>query len=138
MAHETIPQDRARTERLQEMLRTRRQTLQQEVEDLLRRRRATQARQWTESVSDAANHAKNMESADRELALIESRSRLAQQFDEALAQLEEGRYGRCVACGAAISLERLNAVPFAKRCVNCQEQAERTDQLEHASERRTI
>ena len=138
MAHDTISQDRARTERLRQMLRDRRQAVQHEVEDLLRRRRATQAQQWTESVPDAADHARNTESADRELALLESRSRLAQQFDEALQQLEDGRYGICIECGAAIGLERLKAVPFAKRCVSCQEKAERIDQLEHASERRTL
>jgi RNA polymerase-binding transcription factor DksA len=35
----------------------------------------------------------------------------------AQAQLAEGSYGRCDSCGATISAERLEARPWAVRCV---------------------
>jgi DnaK suppressor protein len=46
-------------------------------------------------------------------------------IDEALLRIDEGRYGTCKDCEEEISLGRLNAIPFALRCVDCQEQQER-------------
>jgi DnaK suppressor protein len=37
----------------------------------------------------------------------------------ARAKLEEGTYGRCDGCGAAIPQGRLEALPWAVRCVTC-------------------
>ncbi|HMB46794.1 MAG TPA: TraR/DksA family transcriptional regulator [Afifellaceae bacterium] len=37
----------------------------------------------------------------------------------ALARIENGTYGICVACGEPVSEERLDAVPHAPRCRNC-------------------
>lgn len=37
----------------------------------------------------------------------------------ALARIENGTFGDCVACGEQISDERLNAVPHAARCRKC-------------------
>lgn len=41
-------------------------------------------------------------------------------LDEALARLDADKYGRCVACGRPIPLERLRVLPFASNCVDCQ------------------
>jgi DnaK suppressor protein len=43
----------------------------------------------------------------------------------ALARLDAGEYGSCVDCGEAIPMARLQAQPFAIRCVACQERRER-------------
>jgi DnaK suppressor protein len=120
------------------MLLEQRQSVLREVEDLLRRRREDQTRQWEESVPDAADMARKDDSGERDLALLESRNRVRQQYDDALARLDEGRYGLCDDCGRQIGEARLKAVPFAKRCVDCQNKAESIDQLEHAAERRSI
>ena len=42
-------------------------------------------------------------------------------IEEALLRIDEGAYGTCEDCGEEISVKRLNAVPFALRCVECQE-----------------
>jgi RNA polymerase-binding transcription factor DksA len=39
----------------------------------------------------------------------------------ALERLDAGTYGLCEACGTAIPLERLEAMPHARRCVRCPE-----------------
>lgn len=52
------------------------------------------------------------------LAEIES-GELA-QIDEALRRLTEGTYGECQDCGKAIPQKRLQFVPFAIRCVDCE------------------
>ncbi len=40
-------------------------------------------------------------------------------IEAALARVAAGEYGVCVACGAAISEERLAVVPHAPRCRHC-------------------
>ena len=37
--------------------------------------------------------------------------------ERALAKLEDGSYGRCDVCGEPIAAERLEALPWAVRCV---------------------
>jgi DnaK suppressor protein len=39
--------------------------------------------------------------------------------DRALAKLEDGTYGVCDRCGAAITPERLDAIPWTALCVRC-------------------
>jgi RNA polymerase-binding transcription factor DksA len=46
-------------------------------------------------------------------------------IDEALRRIETGTYGTCVRCGKPISEERLEAIPYATRCIDCQRFAER-------------
>ena len=43
----------------------------------------------------------------------------------AMARLRNGSYGICEACGNEIGVERLQALPSARRCVECQERYER-------------
>jgi RNA polymerase-binding transcription factor DksA len=42
------------------------------------------------------------------------------RIGEALRALTEGTYGTCVGCGRGIPAERLEAMPEAVRCVDCQ------------------
>lgn len=39
--------------------------------------------------------------------------------EEAIDRFEDGSYGHCAACGAAIAPERLEAIPWASRCIGC-------------------
>lgn len=48
------------------------------------------------------------------------------EIEAALRRLDEGRYGLCAACGAAIDPRRLQAEPFAVRCAACQTALERS------------
>jgi RNA polymerase-binding transcription factor DksA len=41
------------------------------------------------------------------------------EIDAALARMARGTYGRCTACGADITLERLEAIPQTALCVTC-------------------
>ncbi len=45
-------------------------------------------------------------------------------IDEALARLDKGQYGTCSACSKPIGSPRLQAVPSARYCIDCQELAE--------------
>jgi RNA polymerase-binding transcription factor DksA len=41
------------------------------------------------------------------------------QIDEALIRIQSGSYGRCLACGGPMGLQRLRAVPEARYCIGC-------------------
>ena len=42
-------------------------------------------------------------------------------IDAALGRMDSQDYGVCVDCGEAISRRRLEAIPWANRCITCQE-----------------
>lgn len=43
--------------------------------------------------------------------------------EEALDRIHTGDYGTCLSCEEPIPAKRLNALPWARYCVDCQEQA---------------
>ena len=49
--------------------------------------------------------------------------------ERALARIADASYGECVDCGNAIPFARLAAYPAARRCVACQEAAEKRESL---------
>ena len=49
---------------------------------------------------------------------------LMQLGDEALNRIREGSYGECVNCGNELNAKRLEAVPWTRYCINCQEKVE--------------
>jgi DnaK suppressor protein len=51
----------------------------------------------------------------------------------ALARLDAGHYGACIDCGEPISAPRLQAQPFAIRCIACQERRERAAGLHRST-----
>lgn len=71
-----------------------------------------------------ADSATQMSDADREQAAIEVVLAQREEVRAALRRVDEGTYGRCVDCGAALPEERLEARPEAARCVSCQQKRE--------------
>lgn len=55
-----------------------------------------------------------------DIALAEVCSEDARRIEEALQRHEAGTYGACQECGGAISEARLQALPFADLCRDCQ------------------
>lgn len=64
--------------------------------------------------------------ANREIGVLtlDRDSRIARQVQEALARLRDGSYGICLRCDDPIKPRRLEAVPWARYCVHCQEMLE--------------
>jgi DnaK suppressor protein len=50
--------------------------------------------------------------------LEENAEHLLVEIEAALARIDDGTYGICIACGRAIDLERLEAVPYATLCID--------------------
>lgn len=76
------------------------------------------------SVGDEIDAA--VESAQDELLsqLAAAESRELQRIDVAIQRIGEGSYGVCENCEKNIPLARLQAVPYATLCINCQREME--------------
>jgi DnaK suppressor protein len=61
---------------------------------------------------------------DVELERLAMKRRELRRIDEALERLDLGGYGLCEDCDAEIAEERLEVVPFATRCVDCERRRE--------------
>ena len=60
-------------------------------------------------------------SRDMIAATLERERRTLKEIESALARIKEGEYGVCASCGVAIPRARLEALPWARVCVNCAE-----------------
>lgn len=74
---------------------------------------------------DLADKATNSYTKEFLFGLSDAERALLQAVDEALARLRDGTYGVCVSCGGAMQAKRLEAIPWARHCLSCQEELER-------------
>jgi DnaK suppressor protein len=67
---------------------------------------------------------------ERDLAIrnVDRESSLLRDVQDALRRIHGGEFGTCMECESAISPKRLAAVPWAARCIQCQEAADRDRQ----------
>ncbi|MBN2114277.1 MAG: TraR/DksA C4-type zinc finger protein [Acidimicrobiia bacterium] len=56
---------------------------------------------------------------EKELSLARNAGDLLAQVEEALGRIGAGTYGRCIQCGKAIPVARLEALPYTRLCVGC-------------------
>ncbi|MFH1507113.1 MAG: TraR/DksA family transcriptional regulator [Candidatus Omnitrophota bacterium] len=64
---------------------------------------------------------------DREfsLSLASNERRLLYELDDSLKKIQEGTFGVCEDCKSLITRTRLNAIPYARHCLKCQERREK-------------
>lgn len=79
----------------------------------------------SDELPDVDNHPGDQanELQERELDVTTSEVFLEEErrrIEEARRALADGTYGRCKGCGAEIPVERLEAMPEAVRCLDCQ------------------
>ena len=60
-----------------------------------------------------------------EISKVASVQEFVYLIDEAFRAFDEGVYGVCQKCGCSIEKARIQALPFAKTCIRCQNEAER-------------
>jgi len=66
---------------------------------------------------------------ERELAIrnLDREASLLREVRGALRRIADGSYGVCMHCEEDIKPKRLDAVPWTKYCIRCQEAADRQD-----------
>jgi len=62
-----------------------------------------------------------------ELTLLGEEGKQLSLIQEALQRMEDGTYGNCIDCGKRIPAARLDAIPYAKLCVDCKTVRETND-----------
>ena len=77
-----------------------------------------------EGAQDVADKASNSYQKEFLFSLSNSERDMLQLVEEAIARLDSDRYGYCEVCEDEMDKKRLEAVPWAKRCVSCQEKQE--------------
>ena len=77
-----------------------------------------------EATQDIADKAANSYTKEFLFHQSDDHRRLLQLVNEALERLKNGGYGLCVACNEEVQQKRLEAVPWARHCIECQEKQE--------------
>ena len=129
------PPEASRYDELKRMLQDRQRELVAEVQGKIRGVRAEGAEKPHEVMDQGETSEVDIQE-DIELALIQMKAETLNKINEALARLEEGRYGLCFECGDEISEARLRALPFAVRCKDCEEAREIAAQRERTLSQR--
>jgi DnaK suppressor protein len=78
------------------------------------------------SVDHMADHGSENFDTDQTIGIIERGSDVLFEIDEALARMKSGAFGLCETCPATIGRARLRAMPYARLCLDCQMDQERT------------
>ena len=77
-----------------------------------------------DGAQDVADKASNSYTKEFLFSLSNSERDVLQMVDEALGRIEDRRFGVCISCEDEMNLKRLEAVPWARHCLSCQEKQE--------------
>ena len=85
----------------------------------------TYGKEADEEVSqDIADKASNSYTKEFLFSLSNTERDMLALVDEAIVRIDDRKYGSCVVCEEELDKKRLEAVPWAKRCISCQEKQE--------------
>jgi DnaK suppressor protein len=79
----------------------------------------------SEATQDPADMAANAYTKELLFSMSANDRHLLELVDEALVRIEDGEYGKCVHCNEPVQERRLEAVPWARHCLRCQDLQER-------------
>ncbi len=69
---------------------------------------------------DAADMATTTFERERDESLVWNIKDMLNKINDSLSRIKEGTYGICTECSQEISIERLEAIPYAENCLRCQ------------------
>ncbi len=120
--------DKKRLDQFRKTLEERQQALRRNVTRSEQDGRASDL----DTAQDIADRAAS--SYNKEFLFHQSNSerQLLQMVEGALSRLREGSFGQCISCGKDINPKRLEAVPWTRHCIECQERLEQ-GRLEEAT-----
>ena len=124
-----------RREALWQMLMRKRQDIIKEIEGGLGQSLIEDKQRRLQSACDVGDHSLIDLDSELGISLKEMRDRRIRTIDEALTRLTEDTYGICAECGVEISERRLDSVPFAKLCLECQSKEELLGKIEREEDR---
>jgi len=117
-----MPMRAAMLERLKQRLVVKRRELLSGV----REQHANSLESGGDGIQDIADQATTAYTKEFLLSIGDAERQLLKQVDAALEKIRLKKYGQCERCGEKIGEKRLEALPFARLCISCQEEEERT------------
>lgn len=101
------------------------ETRQQELRRMVTRTQQDGRSADEDTAQDIADKAAS--SYNKEFLFHQSNNdrQLLQMVEGALARIREGNFGECISCGTEINPKRLEAVPWTRHCIECQEKLEK-------------
>lgn len=96
-----------------------------ELLDRVRSARDTEQQSNAEEAPDLGDRALSTVTRDLMYLLTGSERDLVKRVDESLERITTGGFGACVHCGEPIQSARLEALPWARHCIDCQELQDR-------------
>ena len=121
---------------LKQMLEDRKRQMLSQVHEKIRDVRSENVSGKVNNVLDPGESSEAGIQEDIEFALIQMKAETLDKINQALTRLEEGAYGNCFECGEEISQARLRALPFAVRCIECEQARENAQKRERAMAQR--
>ena len=116
-----MPMKAAMMERLKQKLLLKRRQLLNEV----REKHADNLEAGSDGIQDIADQATTAYTKEFLLSIGDTERQLLKQVDAALEKIRLKKYGQCERCGEMIGEKRLEALPFARLCIACQEEEEK-------------
>ena len=110
--------DKKQTEKFRKRLTEKRKDIMDEFRKNVNYRMESAADDGTQDIADKATMAYNKEFL---FSLTDTERDMLQLIDEALIRLNTKEFGFCTSCQTEIKQPRLDAVPWARYCLNCQE-----------------
>jgi RNA polymerase-binding transcription factor len=100
------------------------ETRQQELRRMVSRSQQDGRSADEDTAQDVADRAAS--SYTKEFLFHQSNNdrQLLQMVEGALSRIREGTFGECISCGKEINPKRLEAVPWTRHCIECQEKLE--------------
>lgn len=77
-----------------------------------------------DSAQDVADRAANSYTKEFLFSVSNNERQTLNLVETALLRIREGTFGECVHCGDEINSKRLEAVPWTRYCIACQEKKE--------------
>jgi DnaK suppressor protein len=115
-----------------EAFRKRLETRQQELRRTVSRTQQDGRTADEDSAQDIADRAASSYTKEFLFSQSNNDRQLLQMVENALSRIREGSFGECISCGKEINPKRLEAVPWTRHCIECQEKLEK-GLLEEAS-----
>lgn len=120
MAHSSKDMEKKKLEQFKKRLEERQQALRKTVSRTEEDGRVADQ----DSAQDIADRAANSYTKEFLFSVSNNDRQLLNMVESALQRIREGSFGECVSCGNEINPKRLEAVPWTRYCIACQEKKE--------------
>ena len=122
--------DNKQIERIKQILMKEKKEVMREIKSITDNLEISE-QESTGELSQYDNHSgdsgTNMFEREKDLGLKDNEQTILNQIEEALDKIEKGTYGYCSRCKCEINPERLEALPYATLCIECQRKVEAKD-----------